>query len=137
MGDNNGMPQDSPGPLSDPALSLANHDTPSDPTPGASGRSSTDSTSGTISTTGGRKHEGQQASTSSQVQSASRQAAHMDSVAEAEQAKKNKQWHRNSALQTIALDSDDLPASTSSSQKVGPSLGALQRLGDNTAFTAS
>lgn len=129
-GDNNGMPQDAPGPLSDLA-----HATPPDPTAVISGRISTDSTSGASSMSDHTKRDGQQASTSSRVQSALRQAADMDSVAEGERAKKNKRWQRSSALQTIALDSHDLPSPTSSSQKVGLCLQACgHRLGDYTSL---
>lgn len=116
------MPQDPPTPLSDLGHPTAQHDTPPDPIPETSGRTSTDRSIGASSSSDSRKHDGQQASTSSRVQSALREAADMDSVAEGEQAKKNKRWQRSSALQTIALDSHDLPAPTSSSQEVGPCL---------------
>ena len=138
VGDNNGMPQDPPGPLSDLAHSIPQHDTPPDPIPETSGRTSTDRTSAASSTSDSKKRDGEPASTSSRVQSALRQAADIDSVAEGERAKKNKRWQRSSALQTIALDSHDLPTSTSSSQEVGPCLKTCgARLGDYTVFNAS
>lgn len=131
MGDNNGMPSDSRGPMSDLAQSIAHHETPPpDPTPSTSGRNSNDSISNdssdsAISNSGagdGKKSDGLKASISSKVQSALRQAANMDSVAEGEQAKSNKRWRRSSSLQTIALDSGDLPNSppSSSSPEVSP-----------------
>ena len=130
MGDNNGMPSDSPGPMSDLAQSIAHHETPPDPTPSTSGRNSNDSISddssdGDTSNSGAgddKKSDGLKASISSKVQSALRQAAHMDSVPEGEQAKSNKRWRRSSSLQTIALDSEDLPNSppSSSSPEVNP-----------------
>jgi len=130
VGDNNGMPSDSRGPISDLAQSIAHHETPPDPHPSTSGRSSNDSVSddssdSNTSSSGagdGKKSDGLKASISSKVQSALRQAAHMDSVPEDEQAKSNKRWRRSSALQTIALDSEDLPSSppSSSSPEVSP-----------------
>lgn len=123
VGDNNGMPSDARGPMSDLAQSIAHHETPSDPTPSTSGRNSNDSidtksSDSGISNSGAddkKKSDGLKASISSKVQSALRQAAHMDSVPEGEQAKSNKRWQRSSALQTIALDSEDLPSSPPSS----------------------
>lgn len=130
VGDNNGMPSDSRGPMSDLAQTIAHHETPPDPIPSTSGRNSNDSTSSNSSESntsnseagGGKKSDGLKASISSKVQSALRQAAHMDSVPEDEQAKSNKWWRRSSALQTIALDSEDLPNSppSSSSLEVSP-----------------
>lgn len=132
VGDNNGMPSDARGPMSDLAQSIAHHETPSDPTPSTSGRNSNDSidtksSDSGISNSGAddkKKSDGLKASISSKVQSALRQAAHMDSVPEDEQAKSNKRWQRSSALQTIALDSEDLPSSppSSSSPEVSPCL---------------
>jgi hypothetical protein len=130
VGDNNGMPSDSRGPMSDLAQSMAHHETPPDPIPSTSGRSSNDSISSNSSDSGnsnseaddGKKSEGLKANISSKVQSALRQAANMDSVPEDEQATSNKRWRRSSALQTIALDSEDLPSSppSSSSPEVSP-----------------
>ena len=130
VGDNNGMPSDSRGPMSDLAQSIAHHDTPPDPTPSTSGRYSNNSISSNSSGSNtsnsgagdGKKSDGLTASISSKVQSALRQAAHMDSVPEDKQAKSNKRWRRSSALQTIALDSEDLPNSphSSSSPEVSP-----------------
>ena len=124
------MPSDSRGPISDLAQSIAHHETPPEPHPSTSGRSSNDSVSddssdSNTSSSGagdGKKSDGLKASISSKVQSALRQAAHMDSVPEDEQAKSNKRWRRSSALQTIALDSEDLPSSppSSSSPEVSP-----------------
>ena len=48
-------------------------------------------------------------SLTSRVTSALRQAAHMDSAAEPPQGQDN--WQKGSALQTIALDEQDLPTS--------------------------
>ncbi len=115
VGDNNGMPSDPQRPMSDLAHSIAQHDDPHppdptpDPTPSTSGRNSSDSRNEDR-----MENDSEKGSISSRVQSAIRQAAHMDSVAEGEQAKKDKRWQRNSALQTIALDSQDLPDSPSS-----------------------
>lgn len=130
MGDNNGMPSDSRGPMSDLAQSIAHHEIPLDPSQSTSGRSSNDSISSNSSDGGtsnsgagdGKKSDGLKASISKKVQSALRQAAHMDSVPEGEQANSNKRWRRSSALQTIALDIEDLPSSSpsSSSPEVSP-----------------
>lgn len=139
VGDNNGMPSDSRVPMSDLAHSIAHHETPPDLTPSTSVRDSNDSMNSNSSDTGnseagnGKKSDSLKASISSKVQSALRQAAHMDSVPEGEQARSNKRWRRSSSLQTIALDSEDLPHSppSSSSPQVSPCLylapSALQR----------
>ena len=108
VGDNNGMPQDPDGPLSDLAQSMAQTEGPQQnpppPPPTSSGPDSDDSHSS--------GNNNKRDSISSRVQNAIWQAARMDSVGEAEQAKQDTRWQQTTSLQTIALDEHDLPYST-------------------------
>ena len=123
VGDNNGMPHDPKTPLSDLAQSIAQHDDPQHPSPTPS--STPSSTDKADSST-----DSKQKSPTSRVQSAIRQAAHMDSVGEDEQAKHDKRWQQTPPLQTIALDDNDLPSSTSSrpTPQVGTGVSMLLQM---------
>lgn len=123
MGDNNGMPQDPDAPLSDLAQSMAqaedSQQAPPPPPPTSSGPDSDDSNSSinsnSNSSSSSSSNSSKKDSISSRVQNAFRQAARMDSVGEAEQAKQDARWQQTTPLQTIALDEHDLPSSSASS----------------------